>query len=293
MEEILEYFYQNRTKAKNFIVRKQQISSPKTLIKGAINSGKTYIMLDYLDKFDDKSVLYIDFSDIKAQNLSINLVNDFIKKHSDIEILALDSVCDALSVQNLPDLNSIIVATRKNSLNIPNFTDLKIHPLDLEEFIAFDRKNSDTSAVVGAFLLTGGGLWNSFLQSSKISEFEQILLKANLSQNELLVLKNCQIHQPFSANKIYQTLKQNYKISKDSVYGAVAKLEDENYINFLPKFDEENAAKKLYFSHFSFKDTLDFKKEFSKKMANALFCELLAYGDQIYYTKELDFFYPR
>ncbi|MFC2529134.1 MAG: ATP-binding protein, partial [Campylobacter sp.] len=75
-------------------------------------------------------------------------------------------------------------------------------------------------------------------------------------------------------------------------YGTIAKLERENFIRFLSKAGEPTRAKKLYFSHFNMREILTSKKDFSKKFANVLFCELLGLNTPIFYTKELDFYLP-
>ena len=190
---------------------------------------------------------------------------------------------------------SIIISTRQKELVIDDFERLAIYPLDFEEFMLFDKKRSDTQAILAAFLRHGNGAKNPFIQVAKIAEFEQLLLRANLTYNELLVLRNSlqYVDEIFSVNRVYLELKENNKISKDSVYGAIAKFENELLLNLIPNYEDKRAMKKLYFSHFGLRDSFDFKKDFHKKFANALFCELLNLDEAIYYTKELDFYLPK
>ena len=123
---------------------------------------------------------------------------------------------------------------------------------------------------------------------------EQNALKSALSANEIKILKECAafVAASFSANKIYTNLKEKIRISKDSVYAAIAKFDDENFINFIPKFGDEKATKKMFFSNFNLKEILGFKKDFVKKFLNAVYCELANLGTPIYYTKDLDFYLP-
>ena len=148
--------------------------------------------------------------------------------------------------------------------------------------------------MISAFLAQGGGAKNPFITPAEILEFEQRLLAANFSRTEILILKECLgfVHAAFSVNKIYTALKPRIKISKDAVYGTIAKLERENFIRFLNKAGEPARAKKLYFLHFNMREILTSKKDFSKKFANVLFCELLGLNTPIFYTKELDFYLP-
>ena len=49
---------------------------------------------------------------------------------------------------------------------------------------------------------------------------------------------------------------------------------------------------KIYFSNFIHKDALGFEKDFLAKLRGAVFCELRKLQDEIYYTKQLDFYLP-
>ena len=198
------------------------------------------------------------------------------------------------SSQSIVNLRSVVISTRKNSLNLQGFEKVKITPLCFEEFIAFDKRRTDINAIISAFFLQGRTPKNSFLLGSEIISSEQNALKSVLNDSEIAILKECCefIAQPFSANKIYLSLKEQIRISKDSIYGCVAKFEDENFINFVSKFGDEKAAKRLFLSNFNLKDALSFKKDFSKKFINAIFCEIANLGEPIFYTKDLDFYLP-
>ena len=207
---------------------------------------------------------------------------------TDFEISSLQSFAGGLN------LKRIIISTRDKELVLPGFERLELLPLSFEEFIAFDKRHNEINSMISAFLAQGGGAKNPFIAPAEILEFEQRLLAANFSRTEILILKECLgfVHAAFSANKIYTALKPRIKISKDAVYGTIAKLERENFIRFLSKAGEPVRAKKLYFSHFNMREILTSKKDFSKKFANVLFCELLGLNTSIFYTKELDFYLP-
>ena len=207
---------------------------------------------------------------------------------ADLEISSLAKFAETVKLQRF------IISTRDKNLSLSGFERLELLPLSFEEFIAFDKRHNEVSAMISAFLSQGGGAKNPFLAPAEILEFEQRLLKANFSRTEILILKECIrfVHASFSANKIYTALKAKIKISKDAVYGTIAKLERENFIKFLGKRGEPTRAKKLYFSHFNMREILTPKKDFVKKFANVLFCELLGLDAPIFYEKNLDFYLP-
>lgn len=207
---------------------------------------------------------------------------------TDLEISSLVKFAETAKLQRF------IISTRDKNLSLSGFERLELLPLSFEEFIAFDKRHNEVSAMISAFLSQGGGAKNPFLAPAEILEFEQRLLKANFSRTEILILKECIrfVHAGFSANKIYTALKAKIKISKDAVYGTIAKLERENFIKFLSKAGEPARAKKLYFSHFNMREILTPKKDFVKKFANVLFCELLGLDAPIFYEKNLDFYLP-
>lgn len=207
---------------------------------------------------------------------------------ADLEISSLAKFAETAKLQRF------IISTRDKNLSLSGFERLELLPLSFEEFIAFDKRHNEVSAMISAFLSQGGGAKNPFLAPAEILEFEQRLLAANFSRTEILILKECIrfVHAGFSANKIYTALKAKIKISKDAVYGTIAKLERENFIKFLGKRGEPTRAKKLYFSHFNMREILTPKKDFVKKFANVLFCELLGLDTPIFYEKNLDFYLP-
>ena len=207
---------------------------------------------------------------------------------ADLEISLLAKFAETAKLQRF------IISTRDKNLSLSGFERLELLPLSFEEFIAFDKRHNEVSAMISAFLSQGGGAKNPFLAPAEILEFEQRLLKANFSRTEILILKECIrfVHAGFSANKIYTALKAKIKISKDAVYGTIAKLERENFIKFLSKAGEPARAKNLYFSHFNMREILTPKKDFVKKFANVLYCELLGLDAPIFYEKNLDFYLP-
>lgn len=285
--EILNYLYENPPILQNKIARKLQILSDKALICGSLNSGKSKILLNLLLENQKNEILYIDFDDLRL-NLDKSSIINFIKTNKKIKFLGIDNVktknLEFLKALKNLKLDKIYLTTRQNSLNLNGFKKYDLNMLDFEEFIALEGKTDDLGARFSEFLTRGNSI------NDKISIQNNI--KANYEKNEILVLLECAkfINQNFSTNKIYTNLKQNHKISKDKVYEAIFKLEDEGIIKFVFKFN--STSKRIYFGDFAFMDSLNYKKHFHKKLQNALLCELLTLNEKIFFTDDFDFYLP-
>ncbi|WP_298960276.1 hypothetical protein [uncultured Campylobacter sp.] len=377
----LKFFYENPPEFTAFIPRKKDVNSPKTIIYGVLNSGKSAVLKNEISELKKDEILYLNLADLRleeavandaifaarnsagdtkvsevneheisreatldaeisdtgefyraaikntdpkntknastggsnniknaefygAKSRSENFfreIKEFLAANEQISSLFLDNFSSAdfeiSSLQSFAgrlNLKRFIISTRDKELVLPGFERLELLPLSFEEFIAFDKRHNEINSMISAFLAQGGGAKSPFITPAEILEFEQRLLTANFSRTEILILKECLgfVHAAFSVNKIYTALKPRIKISKDAVYGTIAKLERENFIRFLSKAGEPARAKKLYFSHFNMREILTSKKDFSKKFANVLFCELLGLNTPIFYTKELDFYLP-
>ena len=83
---VLEACYEINFSKVNFIERKVKITHPKTIITGAANTGKSYLIYDYLANFKTKEYLYIDFND--SRNTHENIFKElevFIKPEGRME----------------------------------------------------------------------------------------------------------------------------------------------------------------------------------------------------------------
>ncbi|QKF91266.1 ATP-binding protein [Campylobacter sp. CCUG 57310] len=295
---MLENIYQAPIKSVKFIDRKFSISSPKTLIIGASGSGKTSLLIDYLKSFKNEERLYINLYDIRVNSSEIleNLPN-FLTANKQIKALAIDNISSDEQARKLAEilrenLENITLATQKRDINLPNFTTLNLNLLDYEEFIAFFPKNLDQDQLFSHFVTHGNNLNSVFLDQSEVVENLQSRLKSKLSEVEINLLKECAAFQGvnLSAYELYKNLKTRSKISKDRVYAGLVDLENRGFINLIAKFDQPTAAKKLYFSDFAMRNALSLKKDFAKLFSNMVFCELFKFKEEIFYTKDFDFF---
>ena len=295
--QILNALYQSPPKNVKFINRKFEIAAPKTLIKGGVGSGKTSLMAGFLSAFESKEFLYINLGDLRidADEILSNLP-EFLRQNPQIKILAIDDFEQRFWDKFEPilelNLQNFIVASQFKDANLNGFSELNLDFLDYEEFIAFFSKKIDPETLFSHFLLHGRSPASAFGDAENVAANLQIALKSSLSATQLAVLKECAKAQAqnVSVFEIFSTLKSARKISKDSVYGALSELENMSAVSLVEKFNEPNAAKRLYFNDFAFKSALSLKKDFTKNFNNTVFCELLKFKDEIYYTKEIDFF---
>jgi putative helix-turn-helix containsing protein len=293
----LETLYQAPIKNAKFIPRKYEIISPKTLIVGPMSSGKTAFVYKFLSHYKSEERLYINLDDLRIDRglLLVNL-KEFLEKNAQIKVLAVENL-HADDLQNLSFLNelaleNIILTTREFSLIFDGFAHINLNYLDYEEFILFFKKNLDQDLLFSYFLAHGNEISSAFLDSSEVTAHLQQLLRANLDKQGVAILKECatKCHDTVSAFAIYKNLKEQMKISKDSVYSAVAGLNESGYVEFVANLDESSTSKKIYFTNFALRNALCLKKDFLAVFANVVFCELFKLKDEIYYTKDIDFF---
>lgn len=288
--EILEILYENPPIITNFLSRKFQIKSPKTLVKGSAKSGKTYLILDFLKQQKSK-FLYVDLQDIRLGLNDISSLDKFIKREN-IEILVIENYDNSLKLNNF---KNIILSSRNSTLKVNGFDELLVLPLDFEEFISFSRKNYDLGQLFSLYANLGRlpDFGSNFSQDN--IHFLQEWLKNSLDELELRVFAKICNYQalPFSIHKIYQELRQEIKISKDKVYEIKQKFIDFSYIYEISRFDSLRAAKKIYLENFALKRAIDFKKDFSRLFSNMIFCELHKTDINLFYTKEIDFYIPK
>ncbi|ALV23636.1 ATPase, AAA family [Campylobacter iguaniorum] len=286
----LEYFYQNPPKNAKFIDRKVYFDDDKILLKGSMNSGKTTLLCEYLERFDN--FLYINLEDFRLNSQSLENLGEFIKAN-DIKAVGFDGVKNGFI---LPcKCENIIISTTSNLLNFDDFTEVKLGGLDYEEFIAFYRKSYEARTLFSHFLARGNGAKSAFLQDFEITPFLQTKLRASLDSFGIGILSQIalQIHQNFNGHQIYKNLKNLGKISKDKLYENFSYLQENNFINFIPNFNEKSMFKRVYFSDFGLRNALSFDKDPKIIIANMVFCELLKLESEIYFTDEVDFYLPK
>ncbi|WP_052137722.1 AAA family ATPase [Campylobacter sputorum] len=292
--DILDMFYQNPPKISKFYDRKISIGSDKFILKGAINSGKTTLLKEWLLRNgNDDEILYVNFDDIRCDEKYIkeNLSN-FILTHKRLKAIALDGVNSDFDLDfvNL----KVGCATKNNELKFENYDEIYVNNLDFEEFMVFYKKKFDIRTMFSSFINYGNGAGSVFCDINDMTIFLQNILKSNLDKTQIEILKQCceLTNKTFSANSIYKFLKKGMKISKDRVYETIFKFENEKYINLLPKINQTNGAKKIYMSDFAIISALNVNKNFQIIFSNIVYCELLKLKKEFFYENDIDFFIP-
>ncbi len=289
--EQLEFFYEKKIKKLPFIERKVKIPKDENIILNGIRfSGKTFLLKDYLYRSREK-FLYINLKDLRVDIKGIEKnIQNFIDKNG-IDIVAIDNYQKDFS---LPHAKQIILTSTK-PLKIEGFKNIKIYPLDFEEYIAFD-KSTDIKIIFNNFLKNG-----TFPEISQISDFKkeerffEILTLMFSGTDELEIFKeiaNMQGHKS-SAYHIFTKLKSKIKISKDRFYNFFDDFKKMSLFFSVEKYNRPNAAKKIYLCDFVIKSSLSFSKEFPKIFENMVFLEMIKRDFKIYYYDLIDFYLPK
>jgi len=288
---LLEILHESRVKNLYFYDRKTKIKYKKMLILGPRKSGKTHLVVDYLQKFDVLDYLYIDFFDqrIDTSELSHQKLNDFIKKNH-IKILALDNFDFSFKI---PTCEEIIITTDNKSVKLEEYYTVHLYPLDFEEFIAFDKKHFDAEQLFNLFSNKGGlpeiVVFNEENYHVKIQKLTKDIFE---SKSEFYIFKKfCEMQSTkISLFQIFNQLKTKIKISKDSFYSVSQSLQDRELIFLLKKHKQEKSAKKVYIFDFAIKNGLTIKKDFLKRFENMVFLELYKKEKNLCYSDYIDFY---
>ncbi|MDR0762542.1 MAG: hypothetical protein LBF13_05805, partial [Campylobacteraceae bacterium] len=254
--DILEILYDNPPKTHLFLPRKYEITAKKTALYGPRFSGKSSVIIDYLNKFSRKELLYIDFSDTRVDAKNLKPLQNFIDKNS-IKVVILEHFDFQCAI---PEVEEVILSSTAK-LEIEGFDELFVPLLDFEEFASFnfDKKHQNIEGIFTLF--EKNGTYPQMAFGGIDIRLMQMLIQI-YAQNSFDILKNIALlqGQAISVHKLYEFLKSNIKLSKDTIYNKIAQLEKEHLIYFVSRFDKAGAAKKLYFADFTLKNILTFEK---------------------------------
>ena len=288
---ILEQIYDITLNKIVFHERKITITNNKTILIGPPKSGKTYLIYDYLSKFETEQYLYIDFADYKNNSLEIQkYLYDFVEEHN-IDTLVLESFNFDFE---LPDIQNIIISTYTQN-TISDFEILYVTPLDFEEFLLFDTKHQNVSYSFNSFLKYG-----NFPEIIEYSEPKKVtrnyeickLFCTDKTDEEILFLLIKNSSEKKSIFQLYNTLKKDIKISKDRFYKTCEYYEKNNIIFYCEKYNQPKAVKKIFLYNHALIDIVSYKKNFNNLFKNMVFLELHRRYEKIYYLDNIDFYLP-
>lgn len=288
--EQLENLYDIRHKNNHYFNRKLSIQNKKTLINGVKKSGKTSLIIDYLQNFSQEETLYIDLKDTRVDKKKIAKdLKQFIQKNP-IKIIVIENFDNSFE---LPQVEEIILTCRDS---ISGFETLTLYPLDFEEFISFGTKHFSIEHIFQLYANTGSYPQVILNSSNSVHWSMQEMLHVMIDdKTEFEIFKKFSEAQStkISLFQVYNQLKSRMQISKDSLYKKVKKLEDEKMLFFVEKYDSPKSNKKLFLIDFALKNALSFKKDFLKRFENMVFLELMKKDYKIYYSNLIDLYIPQ
>jgi len=313
-----------------------------TSIVGPRRVGKTYYLL-FLRRFF-KNPLYLNFEDSRLFDLTYKELRDviriFIENYGTPDTLLLDEIQNMkgweIILRELHDLKKykiIVTGSSSKLLSKEIATQLRgrtltylLLPFSFREFLRAKNFNQrvktlDKTAELKKLLLEYleyGGFPDVVFSEKKekiLKEYADLVLFRDFVERHKIenlevarflhnfVIQN--FSKEISINSIYNKLKSlNVRISKDTVYKYMTKLEDTVFFFFLRRYSKrvhlrESWPKKIYLCDTGLSKVVKFSEDTGKLMENLVFLELLRKTNEnpsleVYYyrtknNKEVDF----
>ena len=257
---------------KKIFDRKVKLSYENTLITGPKRVGKTFLVFNFLQNFKGR-YKYIDFEDYREKDI------DF----EDTDLVIYDNYDFSIPI---PDITSFVI-TSKNT-HIPGFKKIELQGLDFEEFFAFEN-TTNVNQCFDKFLRLG-----NFPRIFSEEYFRDEYLRETFDllpyNKNILKFFFSHIGEKFTLYQIYQILKKEMKISKDSVYNITNELIENRIIYEVNKFESPKSPKKFYSYNFAFKNILTKRKNIQYTFENIVFLELK--HKNVFYKDNLTFYIP-
>lgn len=280
--KILNFFYENPPEFKGLFERKIRLDNKHTLLCGALKSGKKALILNYLRDFKAEEFLFLNFKDLRFNLQALEHLEIFLQDKA-VKIIVFYGIDTGFNFDfsRLLSKYQFILASEFLSLNFKDFKKIKLDFLDFEEFLS--QNSTKNASQLGNYLQNGRA---NVSETIELNEY----LKSHFNTLELEVFKFIALHLgfDFSVNALYAKLKKEMKISKDRLYECINLLYERGLIFFVPH--HQKRLKKAYFTDFAFKNALVIQRDFSTLFANLVLCELFKFKEEIFYTKEFDFY---
>ncbi len=284
--------FSEATQGFSIFPRSFSIQEGKIHLYGPPKSGKTSLALFFAKSF--KYPIYIDCTDTRndPQSLAQSLLKAFLEKR--LDLLILDHYNPIL---NLPNIKNIILITQDAALPHADFASKQILPLSFEEYIAIANQTSLTQSL-NHFIKFGNlpemHLLHDYQKFARLKEIMQLFFGMHFPI--FLSLLSFQ-SQKISIHQLYLHLKKTRKISKDTLYCLLARLESMGFITFLPHLSTQG-AKKLYLYNFALPYAFLPSPSFQAIFENMTFLELknqcphpLFFEDHAHFTANNQHFY--
>ncbi len=258
---LLEYCHNQHNQHDNYVDRKINLPEDKDInLYGVRGAGKSAMALDYLNYYDKKESLYIDFDDphLIFETFTFTLLQEYIDEQH-IKYLVLDHYTED-KIDVFPKVHQLIIVSRIK-LEHPRFEELKLYPLDYEEFLAFGNAYVNTSAL--NYFIRMGSLPSVARQAKTQIVNMKRFMQSNFEKNEYkLLLILAQLHtKHVTIHQIYTHAKQQFKVSKDWLYKIMKEYEKEGIVIFVED-DYKKGAKKMFLFDFAFAKYLNIEQAF-------------------------------
>lgn len=285
----LEHSYSIDLSKFNLFPRIYEIKKENTSIFGPPKSGKTSLVLTFLQIQKQNSFLYLDFGDLRCDD-SIKNIQEFIDENN-IELLVVDNFDQNFE---LPKVKYTILISEKKQ-NVVNFHSIYCAPLSFEEFLVFDKKHQNITVSFNFFLKFGNLPQSVFeAENSKIKNLQDNIKLIAKDINEVIylqkVLASCA--QAKSVYQIYISLKKEMKISKDRFYAYFDELIERNIIFLVSKINQPKINSKIMLCNHGYFDAVTTKKNFNNSFENMIFLELYKISQDIFYIDGVNFYLP-
>ncbi len=242
---ILEYFLNLKPKNELFYPRKLRLPKKESFyLYGARATGKSTLILEYLNQQEELKWLYIDAQDpnFVLEDIDVVELEIFLKEES-INTLVIDHWYPTF-LERLPKSNQLIIVSRQ-SYDYLKASQYELFPLDYEEFLGFDRTHSPTLAFKH-FLKLGTLPTLAKSTSNSVSlQLRRVFYEYfDENQSRLLIILARFQGRRVSVHQIYTTAREYFKISKDWLYSTIKDFEKEKIIFFIT-YNERGTGKKL------------------------------------------------
>jgi len=246
--QLLEYFYELSIKNDFFRQRKVQIQQYESfMLYGARGTGKSTLVIEYLQSLDEGSWIYIDCQDpiFALEDIDSGMLDDFIEEES-IQTVILDHYYDGF-LDTMPQCQQLgVVSRKKYALGLTHSAEL--YPLDYEEFLSFERGMSAENSF-NHFLKVGTLPIVAHNNLHAFTIYMRNFFYASFDDDEsrlMLILARYQGHR-VTTHQIYNHAKEHFRISKDWVYKTIQNFTEEGLILFVDDIDTKGAKKMILY----------------------------------------------
>jgi predicted AAA+ superfamily ATPase len=261
--DLLEHYHEQPPINEHFILRKTEIPQEGDLnLYGARGCGKTALILNYIGE-QDESTLYIDLED---PNLILNTLDTLpLQSYIDetnIKELILDHYEEGM-LDDFPEVPRLIIISR-TPVTETDLIPLQLFPLDYEEFLAFEHARS--SSIAFNHFLKAGTLPKMAQHTKNTTLQMKQFFQQQFSPNEqslILILARYNT-QPMTTHQIYAFTKEHFRISKDFVYRAIKRFQEEGLLYFIDNAIKRS-GKKMLFYDFAFVKYLTAQQPFGNQ----------------------------